>query len=210
MDGVIVDSMPYHFIAWYEALRPLGVRVSAFEVYKREGERWEKSLKDFLRMGNIDPAPSVMKKVFLERQKIFRRYFKRTLFGGAEEFLRCLKGKGYLLAIVTGTPMSQLKKILPKRVRVLFHTIVTGDLVKKGKPHPEPFLKAVRNLGLKSSQCLVIENAPLGIRSAKSAKMFCVAITTSLPKEYLSMADVIVDKLEDITGLIEKTCKIHP
>jgi beta-phosphoglucomutase len=208
MDGVIVDSMPYHFLAWYEALRPLGVRVSAFEVYKREGERWDKSLKDFLRMGRIKPAPSMMKKTFISRQKIFRKYFKRTLFSGVEEFLRCLKKKGYILAIVTGTPMSQLKKILPLRVQSIFDTIVTGDLVKRGKPHPEPFLKAAKNLGLKPSQCLVIENAPLGIRSAKAAKMFCVAITTSLPKEYLQMADVVVDKLEDITSLIEKNCKI--
>ena len=48
MDGVIVDSMPYHFIAWYEALRPWGVRVSCFEVYAQEGERWETTLKGLL------------------------------------------------------------------------------------------------------------------------------------------------------------------
>ena len=207
MDGVIVDSMPYHFIAWYEALRPLGVRVSAFEVYQREGERWDKSLKDFLRMGGINPTRARIRQVFAARQKVFRKYFKRTLFSGAKEFLRCLKGKGYLLAVVTGTPMPQLKKILPVRIRQLFDAVVTGDLVKRGKPHPEPFQKAARNLKIKPSECLVIENAPLGIRSAKSAKMFCVAITTSLPKEYLSMADVVVDKFDDITGLIEKSCR---
>ena len=144
----------------------------------------------------------------MERQKIFRKYFRRRLFSGVDEFLRCLKNKGYLLAIVTGTPMPQLKKILPAKIQFLFDTIVTGDLVKKGKPYPDPFLKAAKDLNLKPSQCLVIENAPLGIRSAKAARMFCVAITTSLPKEYLQMADVVVDKLEDITGLIEKSCKI--
>ena len=205
MDGVIVDSMPYHFIAWYEALSPLGIRVSAFEVYQREGERWDKSLKDFLIQGGIKPTSSVMRKVFLKRQIIFRRYFKRKLFSGVEEFLRGLKNKGYLLAIVTGTPMPQLVKILPLRIRGLFDTVVTGDLVRRGKPHPEPFLKAAANLNLKPSECLVIENAPLGIRSAKSAKMFCVAVTTSLPKGYLRMADVVVNKLQDISSLIEKS-----
>jgi beta-phosphoglucomutase len=208
MDGVIVDSMPYHFLAWYEAMRPLGVRVSAFEVYAREGQRWEKSLKDFLRQAGINPSPSVMKKVFVKRQKIFRRYFKRAIFSGVGEFLRCLKNKGYLLAIVTGTPMPQLNKILPRKIKSFFDVIVTGDIVKRGKPHPEPFLKAARNLGLKPSECLVIENAPLGVASAKAAGMFCVAITTSLPKEYLQMADVVVDRLEEVTGLIEKSCKI--
>ncbi|MDD5775659.1 MAG: hypothetical protein PHS64_06950, partial [Candidatus Omnitrophica bacterium] len=79
MDGVIVDSMPYHFLAWYEALRPYGVRVSCFEVYRREGEQWDKSLSDFLRMGGYAPTTRLMRTVFAARQKIFRKYFTRTL-----------------------------------------------------------------------------------------------------------------------------------
>jgi len=74
MDGVIVDSMVYHFLAWYEALRPYGVRVSCFEVYSREGEQWDKSLKDFLRMGNVKATPGLMRKIFVARQKIFKKY----------------------------------------------------------------------------------------------------------------------------------------
>jgi len=86
--------------------------------------------------------------------------------------------------------------------------VVTGDSVKKGKPHPEPYLKAASVLGLRPKQCLVVENAPFGIASAKKAGMFCIAITTSLPRDYLKQADIIVDRLEDITGIIEKSCKI--
>ncbi len=208
MDGVIIDSMPYHFISWYEALRPLGVRVSVFEVYKREGERWEKSLRDLLRQGGVKPTPSIMRKVFQSRQRIFRKYFKRLIFSGVEDFLHFLKNKGYRLAIVTGTPMPELKKILSPRIKSLFEVIVTGDLVKRGKPYPDSFLRAAKELDLLSSQCLVIENAPLGIAAAKSAKMFCVAVTTSLPREYLKKADIVVGKLEEITGVIERSCKI--
>jgi beta-phosphoglucomutase-like phosphatase (HAD superfamily) len=69
-------------------------------------------------------------------------------------------------------------------------------------------LKAARILGLEPRQCLVVENAPFGIESAKKAGMFCVAITTSLPKEHLKKADIIVDRLEDITGIIDKSCRI--
>lgn len=210
MDGVIVDSMPYHFLAWYEALRPLGIRVSCFDVYAREGERWEKSLDDFLRQGGIRSTPGLLKRVFESRQKIFKKYFRRRIFQGAQEFLRCLKQQGYLLGLVTGTPQDQLKGILPAGIRRLFDALVTGDQVRHGKPHPEPFLKAARELGLKTEECLVIENAPLGIRSAHAAGMFCVAITTSLPREYLKAADAVVERLEQVTGMIERACRVQP
>jgi len=203
MDGVLVDSMPYHFIAWYEALQPLGIRVSAFEVYEREGERWEKSLRDFISQGGLKPTPELMRKVFLRRRRIFSKYFKRTIFSGAEECLRALKDKGLMLGIVTGTPMPQLKRILPRKIQCYFDAIVTGDLVKRGKPHPEPFIKAAKDLNLKPSQCLVIENAPLGIKSAKAAGMHCLAITTSLPKAYLMEADTVISSLKDVILALE-------
>jgi beta-phosphoglucomutase len=208
MDGVIVDSMPYHYLAWYEALRPLGVRVSVFEVYLREGERWDKSMNDFIHQAKVKPSANTIAKVFKLRSQIFRRYFKRTIFEGAEEFLRCLKDKGYTLGLVTGTPLNEVKKILPERIKELFTVIVTGEMVKLGKPHPAPYLKAAELLGVKPAECLVIENAPLGIRSAKSAGMFCIAVTTSLPKEYLKKADIVVDRLEDISGFGNKICRV--
>ena len=208
MDGVVIDSMPYHYLAWYEALRPLGIRVSVFEVYLREGERWDKSLKDFLMQAGMHPSSRMLAKIFKLRQKIFRYYFKRRIFEGTEEFLRCLKKQGYLLGLVTGTPMQELNRILPSRIKGLFKTIVTGEMVKLGKPHPAPYLKAAELLDLEPRECLVVENAPLGIKSAKAAGMFCAAITTSLPKEYLKQADIVVDRLEEITGVIEKSCKI--
>jgi len=208
MDGVIVDSMPYHFLAWYEALRPFGIRVSCFDVYTKEGERWEKSLKDFLKRAGVEPTSARLKKIFLLRQRIFKRYFKRFIFKGAEEFLACLKNRNYLLGLVTGTPMDELKEILPLRIYNLFDYAVTGDHVKRGKPHPDPYLKAAEGLGLRPRECIVVENAPLGIESAKRAGMFCVALTTSLPREYLKRADVVVDSLEDITGIIDKSCRL--
>jgi beta-phosphoglucomutase len=209
MDGVLVDSMPYHFIAWFEALQPLGIRVSAFEVYEREGESWEKSLRDFISQGGLKPTPGLMRKVFLRRRRIFRKYFKRTIFSGAPECLGALKKMGLMLGIVTGTPMPQLKRILPGKMRSCFDTIVTGDLVEKGKPHPEPFLKAAKRLGLRPSQCLVIENAPLGIKSAKAAGMHCLAVTTSLPKAYLTEADAVVSSLKDVVEVLGCLPKIN-
>lgn len=206
MDGVIVDSMPYHFIAWYEALRPYGVRVSCFDVYAKEGERWDRSLGLFLKKAGVRPQRRLLKEIFARRQKIFSAYFKRNLFRGAAELLACLDRKGYRLALVTGTPQAEVSRILPQALRRHFDVIVGGDEVKKGKPHPEPYLTAASRLGVRAADCVVVENAPYGIASAKQAGMFCVAVTTSLPKDYLRRADRIVDGLDAILPLLERAC----
>ena len=208
MDGVIVDSMPYHYIAWYEALRPYGIRATAFDAYIREGEKWQKTLKDLFAREGLKLNGRIGKKIFRERAKIFKKYFRRHIFFGVEDFLSCVKAKGYLLALVSGTPEKEIKKILPKSIRDKFSAIVAGDHLKVGKPHPAPYLKAAKSLKVPVKKCAVVENAPNGIASAKAAGMFCFAVTTSLPKDYLKGADIIVDKLEEITGYIDSSCSI--
>jgi len=207
LDGVIVDSMAYHFLAWYEALAPYGVRVSCFDVFAKEGERWDRTLRDLFLRAGIKPVPRILAEVFSRRQRIFKKYFKRFIFKGAPEFLGCLKKRGYLLGLVTGTPTHEVHRILPVRIFRLFDCVIAGDRVKKGKPHPEPYLKAGRELNVAPRACVVVENAPYGIESAKRAGMFCVAVTTSLPGEYLRRADVVVGRLEEITPLIEGACR---
>ncbi|MFA5005563.1 MAG: HAD family phosphatase [Candidatus Omnitrophota bacterium] len=202
MDGVIVDSMPYHFLAWYEALRPFGVRVGCFEVYAQEGERWEKTLRGLLKRGHIQPTRRILDKIFALRQRIFRKNFKRYIFHGADSLLRQLKRRGLLLGLVTGSPITEVQKILPGRIKKFFDVVIAGNQVKKGKPHPEPYLKAARALKLHPKACLVIENAPFGITSAKKAGMSCIAVSTSLPEAYLGSADIVVSSLEEITALI--------
>lgn len=210
MDGVIIDSMPYHFLSWYEALRPYGVRVSCFDVYSREGEKWEKSLKDLLVQAGIKPGPELLREIFLSRRRIFKKLFRRFIFKGAKDLLICLSRKGYALGLVTGSPLNDVGKIVPRSILSLFKVVVAGDQVKKGKPHPEPYLRAARLLKIKPAQCLVVENATFGIESAKRAGMPCIAVTTSLPREYLRKADIIVDRLEDISGLIDSSCRQVP
>ncbi len=198
MDGVIVDSMPYHFLSWYETLKPLGIRVTWLDIYLKEGEHWEKTLKHLLRGVNIKPTREILDKLFAKRTRVFKNVFKRFIFPGAPLILTRLKRKGYSLGLVTGTPAGEIKKILPLKLKNLFSCIVAGDQVKRGKPHPESYLRAAAVLNVRANKCLVVENAPYGIASAKAAGMFCVGVTTSLPKEYLKAADVVIEELEEI------------
>ncbi len=204
MDGVIVDSMPYHYLAWYEALRPYGVRVTCFDLYSKEGEKWEKSTAYFLKRSGLVPTKRLLAGVLARKKRIFRKYFKRHIFKGAEEILRMLKKEGYAIALVTGSSEGQARTMLPRRIYRRFDHVVAGDHVKMGKPHPEPYLKAAGALDVDPSECLVVENAPFGIESAKRAGMRCVAISTSLPRGYLGKADAITDDLSGIINILKR------
>ncbi len=112
-------------------------------------------------------------------------------FEGVMEMLEFLKRDGMKLALVTGSPRSLMERIVPQSALSCFSVSVTADDVKSGKPDPEPYLKALHYLDSKPEDSIVIENAPMGIRSAKSAGLVCYAIETSLPGEYLDEADLV-------------------
>ncbi|OGS19721.1 MAG: hypothetical protein A3J83_01140 [Elusimicrobia bacterium RIFOXYA2_FULL_40_6] len=202
MDGVIIDSMPYHFIAWFETLKPLGVKVNSFDVYSREGENWRKTIADLLKRSKMKYSENEIDRILPAKQKIFKKLFKRFIFNGAQEVLECLKKKGVLLGLVTGSYADNIKNVLPKKMSAMFDCIVSGESTKLGKPYPEPYLTAAKKLNLKPKDCVVVENSPLGTESAKRAGMFCIAITSSLPKEYLKKADIVVDDLLEIKRII--------
>ena len=83
-----------------------------------------------------------------------------------------------------------------------FDAIVTADDVKRTKPDPEPYLQALAKLGLDAAACVVVENAPLGVRSAKAAGLRVIAVTSTNPAELLKEADVIVEKVADVEGAV--------
>lgn len=198
MDGILIDSMPYHFISWFEVMRQHNIRITPFEIYEKEGEKSETCVEYFFKRDNQKITKKLVSKITKQRTEIFNRYLKPYIFDGIEEILLKLKKEGYKIAIVTGSRKADAVRMLPKEIFNLFDAIVSGDIVKSGKPHPEPYLTASKLLNVKPSQCMVVENAPCGIKSAKSAKMYCVAITTSLPKQYLKQADKIYDDIKEI------------
>lgn len=198
MDGVIVDSMPYHFISWFETLKKYKVTVSPFDIYEKEGEKCEVCVERFFKRDNIKCNDKIIKEVLKLRDKIYKKYFKVHLFSDIEQTLNNLKKQGFLLAIVTGSVKEKVISMLPKKIISKFDLIIAADMIKKGKPHPDSYLTAAKQLKLKPSECIVVENAPYGIKAAKSAKMFCVAVTTSLPEQYLKQADIICKKVSEI------------
>jgi haloacid dehalogenase superfamily, subfamily IA, variant 3 with third motif having DD or ED len=204
MDGVIVDSMSYHFIAWFEALRDYGVRATPDDIFKMEGAKWHDVSKYLFRRHKKKLTVSLEKEIFKKKDIYFRKYFKRYIFTEIPDILRFVKNNGFLTGLVTGSNFSEAKKMLPRKIFDYFDVKVAGDMVKRGKPYPDPYLLASKMLNVKPSECFVVENAPYGIKSAKSAKMYCGAIETSLSKEFLSLADIVFDSHKEFLKFIKQ------
>ncbi len=202
MDGVVVDGMPYHIKSWKEALSTIDMTVSDLEIYLMEGMTGRETMEVFIKKSNRTISNETAENVIQLKRQIFHDIFSVTLIQGTRNFLLELKKRQYNLALVTGTRLEVVNKVLTMGLNDIFKVIVTGDMVDKGKPDPEPYLKAVNELNVMKQDCIVIENAPAGITSAKGAGLTCFAIQTSLPKEYLMDADRIFKGIDDVSRFV--------
>jgi len=204
MDGVVVDGMPYHLQSWKKALSTIDMSVSDLEVYLMEGMTGRETMEIFASKSNRPLSDETVEKVIKLKRKIFNDIFTVSLMKGIKDFLFELKDRRYNLALVTGTRLVVVKKVLQMGLDNIFKVIVTGESVNKGKPDPEPYVKAVEKLGARKEDCIVIENAPAGITSAKNAGLTCFAVQTSLPEEYLKDADRIFRDIDDVSKFLLK------
>jgi beta-phosphoglucomutase len=202
MDGVITDSMPYHYEAWRRIFEGFGIFVSREEILKREGEQGLVTLETILLREGRKLAPAEKKKALRDKEAVFRSLACPTLFPGAEVIVKALREQGKRLALVTGTSRQEAEANLPPSLISCFDVLISGDMVTQGKPHPEPYRTALQRLDTSAEDSLVIENAPYGIRSAKGAGLKCIAVTTSLPAEYLLEADKTVQDLAELKSLL--------
>jgi beta-phosphoglucomutase len=204
MDGVITMTMPAHFRAWAKVFSDEGIPVSKLEVYSREGQKGLNSvLEIFAEYGKaitLKRAKELLKK----KERLFKANTSIRFAPGARAFIKECDTQGLKLALVTGTARSEVMKILPKDLINRFDVIISGSDVKHGKPHPEPYLKAIKNLKVSRGEAIVVENAPFGITSAVKAGLFCIAIETSLPKAYLKDADKIIHDYKGLKNILKR------
>ncbi|MCD1295963.1 HAD family phosphatase [Methanocella sp. CWC-04] len=202
MDGVITKTMPLHYESWKEAFGMYGVKVEKIDVYKREGETSTQMAKEISDEKNAGLSPEELDAIREEKGRLFneRASMHAEAFPGVSDTLKMLREKGVKLALVTGSRKDSLKSIMSRvGLEHSFDVIVTGDDVKNGKPNPEPFQKAMEKLGVDKSHCVVVENAPLGIKSAKAAGVdYVIAVMTSLDESYLKEADDIMPSFADL------------
>jgi len=198
LDGVIVDSAPYHFSAWRELFGRLGKDYAAEDFKRNFGRRNDDILRSVL--GN-SPEEEI-KVLAQQKEEIFRERIREKVkpLPGVLELLEDAHSGGFRMALVSSAPQENIELILSSLgIKEYFDCLISGQELQRGKPDPEGFLLAAEKLGVAPARCIVIEDALSGVEAAKRAGMKCIAVTTTHPKELFSGADLVVDSLEDVS-----------
>ena len=184
MDGVLYDSMPHHAKAWMYALAQEGVKFDEYNVYLREGMTGSSTVEEVFRTQlNKEATEEDCQRIYKRKSDFF------VSLGSAREMPDVDK----VLATVRNAELHFCKE-----------RMVTAFDVKKGKPDPEPYLMALKKGNLTANQAIVVENAPMGVRSAKAAGLLTIAVNTGILKDeeltkegadliYSSMKDLLLD-----------------
>jgi len=198
LDGTLADTMDDNFKAWRNAFEKYNVNIKKEDYFPLEGMNVFEIARVISNKYNIN---SNHEKIVRLKNDYYLKNHKFRFYSGAEELINSLKKKK-LLALVSASPREKLEKTVPETFLRNFKNVISGDDVENGKPNPEPYLKAMDVLSLKPEECTVIENAPLGIQSAKAAGIYCIAITNTLPKKELRLADKIVFNFKELEKLL--------
>ena len=203
-DGVLVNSMPFHVKAWQSVFTDFEITIKPEEVLLREGAHSIEVAREIFADRCVEISELALQEFIDKKQKIYRKITEAKIENGTEPFLKNLKQRGKLIGLVTGTVRLNVEHSHSPEFIELFDTITTADDIKNGKPNPECYLNAARELSVSPDNCLAVENAPLGIQAAKNAGMQVAALMTTLDKESLPDADFYANDLGEFETIFEK------
>ncbi len=181
MDGVLFDSMPIHAISWTTALLEMGVDFTEKEGYLNEGRTGSGTIQlVFQRCLGRDATETEIQQIYKRKSDLFESFPKAPVMPGAKELLERVKCDGLQRILVTGSGQKTLLARLNHHFPGQFtkEKMVTAYDVSIGKPHPEPYLQGLKKAASTNAQAIVVENAPLGVESAKAAGLFTIAVKT--------------------------------
>ncbi len=202
-DGVIVDSMPGHARAWRRIFAEKGLDIREEDVYLHEGRPTVDVARVFLSRFHMPADERACRQLADEKQAYYLGRAEVAVFPEIVPVIEKAVQHGVAAAVVTGSNDEVVRRTLPEKLQTYFSAFVTADDINKGKPDPEPWLKAAEKLALPAESCLVVENAPLGIRAAKAAGMRVIAVTTTLQPEHLAQADFIAENFTELDNVIQ-------
>ncbi len=201
--------MDDNYNAWRHALAGFGIAIKKEDYFLMEGLNTRNVAKAFLEEGGIGHLNGKIDEIVAAKERFYMENNNFELYEGVDSYLSELKENEYPIGLVSGGSYSRILETTSRRFLSRFDVIVSGDSVRNCKPHPEPYLRAAEGLRMDPADCLAVENAPIGIESAKRAGMYCIAISSTLAGEHLSEADRIVARFGDLGKLYpgEKTTK---
>ncbi len=195
LDGVIVDTAKYHYLAWRRLAQQLGFDFSPAQNELLKGVSRTRSLEILIEIGGLEVDTATREALAAQKNAWYVEYItamdESELLPGASECLRRLRNKGIKTGL--GTASKNAPLILRKlRIESLFDVVVDGIKVTRAKPDPEVFLLGARQLGVEAARCVVFEDAEAGLQAAKTAGMYAVGIGRP---DVLTSADMVVPGL---------------
>jgi beta-phosphoglucomutase len=198
MDGVIIDSNPFHKIALKRFCKKYGYDLTEEQlrekIYGRTNTDWITNV-----FGKLETAQ--LRSYGDEKEALFRELYDRDIkpVDGLIDFLKRMDEQGIPRAIATSAPRANVDFTLAKTgVGKYFQTILDESFVSKGKPDPEIYLKTAKALNFDPRNCVVFEDSLSGVKAGKAAGCKVVGITTTHTREELSETDLVINNFVDL------------
>lgn len=198
LDGVIVDTAKYHYLAWRNLAQQLGFEFTEKDNQRLKGVSRMRSLEILLEVGGITLDDE--RKIALTKQKneeyvaYIKQLDRSELLPGAEACLQQLRENGIKTAL--GSASKNAPLILKNlEIEHLFDAVIDGNKVTNAKPDPEVFLLGAQEIGVPADTCIVFEDAEAGLQAAQAAGMYAVGIGRA---EELPSADIIFPGLHAV------------
>jgi beta-phosphoglucomutase len=198
LDGVIVDTAKYHFLAWKRLADELGINFTETDNERLKGVSRMASLEIILELGNKHLPIQEKEELASLKNRWYVEYINKMtpeeILPGALDFIHELKKKDIKTAL--GSASRNTPMILERvGIKELFEAVADGNVVHKAKPDPEVFLTAAKMIGTEPSRCVVFEDAVAGVEAALKAGMTCVGIGR---REVLSKAHMVANGLNEM------------
>lgn len=198
LDGTIIDSMSAHVRAWQKVLGDAGIRLDDLYVELHEGEKAEDTVYRLAAERGLKMSQEELQALIERKRRLYRTMAPHGLIPEARKLIDELIRRGVYCDVVTGSIRANMNGVVPPGELALFRQIIAADDYTRGKPAPDPYLIALERSGCAAQECLVLENAPLGISSAVAAGLRTLAITRTLPARYLAGADRVIDRYDEL------------
>lgn len=211
LDGVIVDTARYHYLAWKRLAAELGFELTPEDNERLKGVSRTQSLEIVLEIGGIQVDNEKKEQLAEKKNTWFNDLIGKMepgeIFPGVKPLVDDLRNTGRKVALASSSKNAQLV-VDRLEIRHLFDVIVDGTMIEHTKPDPEIFLLTASRLGVRPQNCLVFEDAEAGVEAALAAGMKCVGIGSP---ERLGKADLVLPRTGaftfDMLRLLEKTTK---
>lgn len=199
MDGVVVDNTKYHTLAWRVFFTRYGKKLTTDGMKKHILGRLNKEILGDLLGKKL--TPSEVDRLAEAKEALYRRLYAKAIrpVAGLPKFLARAHAAGIPIALATAAPPSNVRWVLRKtKLAKYFRMIVDGSNVRRGKPHPDIFLKCAKRLRVAVKNCIVFEDGMFGITAARRAGMKVVGVATTHKPSELRHTDLVIKNFKGL------------